>query len=51
VFFVGRKALKAGLPAGPIGFAVNDNAHWQNYVGSYTVTPTATDAYDVGDAQ
>jgi hypothetical protein len=51
VFFVGRKAAKTGLPAGRLGLAVNDNAHWQNNVGSYTVNLTATDAYDVGAAQ
>ncbi len=51
VFFVGKKATKTGLLAGRLGLAVNDNAHWQNNIGTYTVIMTVTDAYDVGDAQ
>jgi hypothetical protein len=51
VFFVGKKAMKTGLPAGRLALAVNDNPHWQNNVGSYTVTMTATDAYDLGEPQ
>lgn len=51
VFFVGRKAAKTGLPQGRLALAVNDNRHWQNNVGTYTVTLTAVDAYDVGDPQ
>lgn len=51
VFFVGKKATKTGLPAGRLSLAVNDNAHWQNNLGTYTVILTATDAWDVGDAQ
>ncbi len=51
VFVVGKRATKTGLPAGRLELAVNDNAHWQNNLGAYTVTLTATDAYDVGDAQ
>ena len=51
VFFVGKKATKTGLPAGRLTLAVNDNAHWQNNLGTYTVTLTATDAYDVGEPQ
>ncbi|HUS07772.1 MAG TPA: hypothetical protein VMZ52_15815 [Bryobacteraceae bacterium] len=51
VFVLGKKATKTGLPAGRLNLAVNDNAHWQNNVGSYSVSLTATDAYDVGDAQ
>lgn len=50
-FFVGKKAQKTGLLSGRLGLAVNDNAHWQNNVGAYSVTLTATDAYDVGEAQ
>jgi hypothetical protein len=51
VFFLGKKATKTGLPLGRIGLAVNDNAHWQNNVGTYSVTMIATDAYDIGDPQ
>jgi hypothetical protein len=51
MFFVGRKASKSNLPAGRLGLAINDNAHWQNNLGAYSVTMNATDAYDLGDAQ
>lgn len=51
VFFVGRKASKSGLPAGRLMLAVNDNRHWQNNLGTYSVTMTVTDAYDLTDAQ
>jgi hypothetical protein len=49
--FLGKKAKKAGLGGGRLGLAVNDNGHWQNNLGTFNVTITATDAYDVGDAQ
>jgi len=51
VFLIGQKAVKTALPAGRLSLAVNDNPHWQNNVGAYLVTLTATDAYDLGDAQ
>jgi hypothetical protein len=51
MFFVGRKTSKTGLPSGRLGLAINDNAHWQNNLGAYSVTMTATDAYDFGDPQ
>ena len=51
VFLIGQKAVKTALPAGRLGLAGNDNTHWQNNVGAYLVTLTATDAYDLGDAQ
>ena len=51
VFFIGKKATLAGKPAGRLGLAVNDNKHWQNNLGTFWVTMTATDAYDLGDAQ
>jgi len=51
VFFVGKKAVKKGLAAGRLDLAVNDNAHWQNNLGTYSVVMTASEAYDVGDAQ
>jgi hypothetical protein len=51
VFFLGNKASKTGLPAGRLGLAINDNRHWQNNLGTFSVTLTATDAFDLGDAQ
>ncbi|MBL8228808.1 MAG: hypothetical protein JNL98_10040 [Bryobacterales bacterium] len=51
VFFVGRKASKTGLPSGHLMLAVNDNRHWQNNLGTYYVTMTVTDAYDLTSAQ
>jgi hypothetical protein len=51
VFFLGKKAAKTGLPAGRLGLAINDNPHWQNNVGSFFVTLTASDVYDLGDPQ
>jgi hypothetical protein len=51
VFLVGRKAALAGKPAGRLRLAVNDNAHWQNNLGTFHAAMTATDAYDFGDAQ
>jgi hypothetical protein len=40
-----------GTPNGTGRFrlAVNDNRHWQNNVGAFKVTITATKAYDLGD--
>ncbi len=51
VFFVGAKATLTGKPVGRLRLAVNDNTHWQNNVGTYSVTLVATNAYDLGDAQ
>ena len=51
VFFIGKTATVAGKPAGRLGLAVNDNKHWQNNLGTFWVTMTATDAYVLGDAQ
>lgn len=51
VFFIGKKLTKAGLPAGRLQVAVNDNKHWQNNLGSFTATMTVTNAYDLGEAQ
>ena len=50
-FLLGTKLLKSGLPAGRLGMAINDNAHWQNNLGRYRVRLTATDAYDLGEPQ
>lgn len=51
VFLVGKKMSKTGLPSGRLQLAVNDNRHWQNNLGTYYVTMTVTEAYDLGDAQ
>jgi hypothetical protein len=51
VFFLGKKSVKKGLPGGRLNLAVNDNAHWQNNLGTYSVAMTATKAYDLGEAQ
>lgn len=51
VFLVGKKFAKTGLTPGRFQLAVNDNRHWQNNLGTYYVTMTLTDAYDLGDAQ
>ncbi len=50
VFFLGDRQTKTGLD-GRLQIAINDNRHWQNNLGAFVVTLTATDAYDVGDAQ
>jgi hypothetical protein len=50
--FLGKKAQKSGLASGGrLGLAINDNGHWQNNLGTYTVTVNARDVYDVGDPQ
>jgi hypothetical protein len=51
VQFWGASANKTGLPAGRLYFSINDNRHWQNNLGSYSVTLTVRNAYDLGDAQ
>ncbi len=51
MFFVGAKGSLTGKPAGRLRLAVNDNAHWQNNLGSFIVTMSVSDAYDLGDAQ
>lgn len=50
-FFAGAQYKGMGLGAGRLHLAVNDNRHWQNNVGTFHVTLTATDAYDTGAAQ
>ncbi len=50
-WLAGRHVQKSGFPRGRLYFAVNDNGHWQNNVGSFRVRLRATDAYDLGDAQ
>ncbi|MEP7367001.1 MAG: hypothetical protein ABI972_27395 [Acidobacteriota bacterium] len=51
VIFAGKQYSGKSLPAGRLHFAVNDNRHWQNNLGSFHVKLTATNAYDVGAAQ
>lgn len=51
VFFLGKKASKSAMPAGRLMLAINDNRHWQNNLGQYTVELTVTDAYDAGEPQ
>ncbi len=48
---VGKTYSATGLAAGRWQLAVNDNRHWQNNVGAFRVTLTATNAYDLGEAQ
>ena len=50
-FIVGRHMDKTGLGEGRLYVAVNDNAHWQNNIGSFRVKLRVSDAYDVGDPQ
>ena len=50
VMFLGEKASKPNVGAGRLHLAVNDNAHWQNNLGSYQVLLVLTEAYDLGDA-
>lgn len=51
VLFVGVSAKKTAASAGRLQLAINDNGHWQNNLGSYRVTVSVKDAYDVGEAQ
>lgn len=51
VEFFGEKASKSGLGSGRLQLAINDNAHWQNNLGSYTVNVVLTNAYDLGSAR
>ena len=50
MFLIGKSGNVTGK-SGRLRLAVNDNAHWQNNLGTFLVTMTATDAYDMGDAQ
>ena len=47
-FFLGSSANKSNVGAGRFHLAINDNAHWQNNLGSYTVSFKLTQAYDLG---
>ena len=49
-FLIGKSASLTGK-SGRLRLAVNDSPHWQNNLGTLHVSMTATDAYDMGDAQ
>ncbi len=51
VQFLGEKASKSGVGAGRLQVAINDNAHWQNNLGSYVVTVVLTNAYNLGSVR
>jgi len=48
-WFAGHHVEKTNPGKGRLYFAVNDNGHWQNNVGSFRVTLHVTEAYDLGD--
>jgi hypothetical protein len=48
-WLAGRHVTKHDLGMGRLYFAVNDNGHWQNNIGSFRVKLHVTDAYDLGD--
>ena len=50
-FAVGKSYVDKAPGAGRLGLAINDNKHWQNNLGTYTVQLTASGAYDWGDGQ
>jgi hypothetical protein len=45
----GKTVKKTSVGSGRLYFAVNDNGHWQNNLGSYRVRLHVTDAYDLAD--
>lgn len=51
LWVAGAKASKSGLTAGRLYFAINDNRHWQNNLGSYRLTVKVTNAYDLGGSR
>lgn len=51
VQFFGEKASKPGVGAGRLQMAINNNAHWQNNLGSYTVTLVLTNSYNLGNVR
>lgn len=51
LLFLGEKASKPNVGSGRLQLAINDNAHWQNNLGSYQVSLVLTEAYDLGDAR
>ncbi|MBL8242330.1 MAG: hypothetical protein JNM66_33200 [Bryobacterales bacterium] len=51
VFFVGATWRAPAVPLAKLFLAINDNRHWQNNLGAYRATLSATGAYDIGDPQ
>lgn len=50
-WMAGKHVEKSAPAAGRLYFAVNDNGHWQNNIGSFRVKLHVKDAYDLGDPQ
>ncbi|MCX6608527.1 MAG: hypothetical protein NTV52_33745 [Acidobacteria bacterium] len=50
-FAVGKSYVDKAPGAGRLGLAINDNKHWQNNLGTYTVQLTVSAAYDWGEGQ
>lgn len=48
--FIGNFSSSQAPGPGRLHLAINDNAHWQNNLGSYSVTIVLTNAYDLGAA-
>lgn len=50
-WLAGRRLERPAGEAGRLYFAVNDNRHWQNNLGSFRVWLTVSHAYDLGEPQ
>ena len=50
-WLAGSKFQNSGLGFGRLAFAINDNEHWQNNVGSYRLKLRVYRGYDTGDPQ
>lgn len=50
-WLAGRSTTRLDAGPGRLYFAVNDNPHWQNNLGSFRVTLRVTNAYDLNDPQ
>ena len=50
-FALGKSYVDKAPGAGRLGLAINDNKHWQNNLGTYTVQLTVSAAYDWGEGQ
>lgn len=51
VILAASRMSRTGLPAGRLYFAINDNRHWQNNLGTFRLSVKVTNAYDLGDPQ